>query len=420
VNGHRANGMTGLAGLLVASSLMAGCAPNQGTPGATQRVSPPISSGQSGSIPSQEASPSAVLTEMPTSVASAPTPPAAGQPWGGLVWSDPVPVAWPWGHRPKVLMAWRGGYIGLDLASPDGVTGEPLVAGTSDLVHWNALSRGSQTPFTANELGLLYVGADGLMAIGANGGPTSIWTSPDGASWTRRVAAPFGDRGVSIAFGDDGFVAVGSRDWQDQMVWRSADGLDWHADAAAATAFKGAKITGIYERPGGFLVAGNVGGGWAPDGVIGDPGGRARVWWSENGSTWEQANLPENHQAMFVDDLLPVARGFVATGFRAGAWRSSDGKTWQNLPTSLWNDNQGRPWFYGNGSQLLSVGVIDDAEPWTLKLWCTVDGSSWHEVRQSGSSMAAGIFFNDEYLFMTPSGVVAFGSGSVMMGRATP
>ena len=83
-------------------------------------------------------------------------------------------------------------------------------------------------------------GDAGVVAVGYDdsGGEldAAVWVSPDGATWTRipHDEAIFGGAGSqvmwAVAAGGPGFVAVGSDDSggdQDAAVWTSSDGASW-------------------------------------------------------------------------------------------------------------------------------------------------------------------------------------------------
>jgi len=92
---------------------------------------------------------------------------------------------------------------------------------------------------TGSSLGLISVGAHGMVANGtaAGGKDGAAWTSPDGRNWTPIAAGYFGapaaSPGVptlpSFTLADDGthLIAVGVADQLALRMWTSSDGIAW-------------------------------------------------------------------------------------------------------------------------------------------------------------------------------------------------
>jgi len=109
----------------------------------------------------------------------------------------------------------------------------------------------------------------GFVAVGANGADdgASVWTSTDGAGWTRvaaQSALTSGDgplRMLSVATGSGGLVAGG---WRadaangSAVVWRSVDGRSWVQDPWLPT-FSGGQIASLVVDGSGAIAVGRTG-----------------------------------------------------------------------------------------------------------------------------------------------------------------
>ncbi len=97
----------------------------------------------------------------------------------------------------------------------------------------------SEPPSAGEVPRLLAASPGGWVAFSDRAGGTAVWTSPDGASWTRQPDATTGlafgprDRVEAVAWTGKGFTAVGQTsergDFTDAapVVWLSRDGLRW-------------------------------------------------------------------------------------------------------------------------------------------------------------------------------------------------
>jgi hypothetical protein len=263
-----------------------------------------------------------------------------------------------------------------------------------------------------------FTGADGTTAIaaatnagrtvlvGLDAGGAAAWTSTGGV-WTATSAQPdllaahAGAAMTSVTAFGDGFVAGGYHDDPLQAtasaaVWRSTDGLTWHADEAAST-FAGGRAWGV-AASGDTIVAVGTGGdpnygpaaawrwtrstGWQRATIGSDTGGAmravtagtsgfvavglnahddgAQAWTSPDGRDWTA--IPDQPSLHYYDRLAMRMQSIVATpdGFLAGGWRSDAGKgsavTWASADGVTWQPSVWEPSF--SGGQIRGLGVL--------------------------------------------------------------
>jgi hypothetical protein len=417
---------TGLALLAATAALVSACGP--------------------GSAPtaSASASPGARPTTSPTTASPAvarPTPPGPDQPWGGLVWLDPVSADVPWGHLPKSLIPWQGQFVALDRAGDDG-SGEMVLAASRDLIEWTVLARDTAAPFRGAGPGVLLAGPAGLVALGpgdlssppcppygsACEAGWEVWTSADGSHWKAAAAPPFAlDDVIDATASEAGLLVLANLGWQKPAMWYSADGSSWRGVDLSRASFSEAQVTGVHAVPGGFVATGGVG-GRLPAG-IGDPGGTPGGWWSADGLTWTKAQVAPFENGMYLDEVYAAAHGLLATGFRVGAWSSSDGHSWAALsPGPL---TEGPASFVSDGSHCVAFTtaqeVVDPAVGASVELMGSVDGRTWRRLRQSGYDTSSTIqVATDSLAVVTPDGLTILVSGqeepgvAVLRGLATP
>jgi len=222
--------------------------------------------------------------------------------------------------------------------SPDGVT-------WSRVPHDEAVFGGAgaqqMLSVTAGGPGLVAVGSDGpLDEVDGQGdalaADAAVWTSPDGVTWSRvpHDEAVFGGAGEQrmrgVASGGPGLVAVGydSSDFysMNATVWTSPDGVTWSRVPHDAAVFGGAGVQQMLS-----VTAG--GPGLVAVGFDGFPQGPwyAAVWTSQDGITWTQVL---DSQAPFVGaytrmfSVTVAGSGLVAVGREAGG----------NLAAAVWQN----------------------------------------------------------------------------------
>ena len=232
-------------------------------------------------------------------------------------------------------------------------------------------------------------GGPGFVAVGDVGGDAAVWTSPDGATWTRVTDMPdtvLGGEGTAhelgmVATGGPGLVAVtearlgmGGTGPREIAGLVSTDGLSW-TDVAEVS--RDAIVTDVAAGGPGLVIAGHL--------PYADPTrGETTValWTSPDGVTWTQVPRDE---AVF-GDMTSVAAvtaggpGLVAVGadigepIDAAVWTSPDGLTWTRVP----HDEAvfGDAWMSDvtvGGPGLVAVGTGDEGDA----IWTSPDGVTW-------------------------------------------
>ena len=264
-------------------------------------------------------------------------------------------------------------------------------------------------------------------------GDAVVWTSPDGATWSRvtHTEAVFGGDGAQQMFGvtagGPGLVAVGfdgtlGNEAGNAAVWTSPDGVTWsrvpHDDAVFGGVGEQRMLSVTVAGPG--LVA--VGHDWPADTDLVD----AAVWTSPDGVTWSR--VPHD-EAVFggagEQQMLSVTSGgpgLVAVGYDsfdfnsmdAAVWTSPDGVTWSRVPhDAAVFGGAGEQQMLGvtaGGPGLVAVGFDGFPQgPWYAAVWTSQDGITWSQVLDSQAP------FVGAYTRMFS--VTVAGSGLVAVGR---
>jgi hypothetical protein len=149
------------------------------------------------------------------------------------------------------LGAIRGGFVAYGTASAGPLRSEPAVWTSRDGARWTRVPRQSAPTGNGGEALALKDGV--LIAFARTGSGLEIWTSQDGISWRHRAgaSAPFvvsGSRQIRIGTvinGGPGVIAIGSAESLSGAepigVWLSADGIRWQA-AQDVSAFQNAEV----------------------------------------------------------------------------------------------------------------------------------------------------------------------------------
>lgn len=216
------------------------------------------------------------------------------------------------------------------------------------------------------------------------------WRSDDGQSWEREDLPPT-DSEVSESFAaaadnDQGRFAVG---WSgdgalsDAAVWRGSDG-EWER-------LETPEMGGEHEQWAFDVAASGTGvvvaGGESVWGEV-----RARVWFSEDGETWDTVDggpggpFDATGQES-IREVAPFGDGFVAVGSRnldseqdGIAWYSPDGREWEQLsaPTLGGPGRQAVLTVALAGDVLVAGGyTTDGAGQGQPVVWRSRDGRSW-------------------------------------------
>ena len=245
-------------------------------------------------------------------------------------------------------------------------------------------------------------GDAGVVAVGYDdsGGEldAAVWVSPDGATWTRipHDEEIFGGAGSqvmwAVAAGGPGLVAVGSDDSggdQDAAVWTSSDGASWTRVAHDEIALGGPSWQEMYAVVG-------TGGGLVAVGASDVAGGAdAAVWTSTDGLTWTR--VPLNLSALgglsdqVMTGVVATDGGLVAVGVDwsggdqdAAVWTSRDERTWtrsEHDETVLGgDDNQGMSAVVATDTEFVAVGSDGSANDADAAVWTSPDGATWTRV----------------------------------------
>jgi hypothetical protein len=409
-----------------ASSARASATPPVVAPSASSSAS--IGSpGPSGAI--QSAVPSAVL-------------PVTGE-WRGLSWSATGVIDGTFGIND--IVAWNGAFIAVGFVPvgfvPAGSASEQVAFWSSpDGTTWTRMSI-DETPFAGGAVSGLVVSDVQLVAWGTLGQPTCtgegegmtcdptpvmLWTSTDGAKWTRvaDVSLFGGGTIANVTFGADGFVAVGDTGWNSPAIWYSNFGTTWQRLTLPTSTFAAAHFSSVSATTygdattSGYVLGGSIGGTAPVSGGVAAPNtGVAAAWWSPDGQTWTKGTLNRNPGVGTSLGSIDVgASGWVAVGSAEGgkaaaAWNSTDGRTWQPIALGYFGaptPAAGVPTLPGlivrsDGRHLVAI----DEDQSSILMWISSDGVNWRRLAFSGSTDAIPSTYGN--VFMVPDGLIVLG-----------
>ena len=223
------------------------------------------------------------------------------------------------------VAAWRNGFV----AFAD--SGSTILWTSRDGHAWTPVRPASRA-FADAVVTDVVAGGPGLVAVGARLDPGEtdepvgglVWTSRDGATWTRVGGERTFDLNHgnmnTVAVGGPGLIAAGT-DIDGSVVWTSRDGTSWERVPRDRAVFAGASISAITAWRDGLVALGAR----VPDAI-------GLQWTSRDGRAWvrEPAGGSFDVRAS-VADVSRVARRLVAVGSdSAGAaiWVSDDGRSW--------------------------------------------------------------------------------------------
>jgi hypothetical protein len=234
----------------------------------------------------------------------------------------------------------------------------------ADLVRWSGgdIAVGSDTPDTGTDTPV---------------GPTRVWSSPDGRSWTELPLTTFGfDDPTGNTFFSSGAacgngVLIETVDAnQHYALYSSTDGTTWTRSALPNLG------NGTLVGHDGVVVADTetpLGGTSAPALAV-----------STDCTSWQRVGLP-GPKAGSVLDIAANATGFVAVGYSGRsesgttqplAWYSTDGLHWSaaTVPASRGN---GFALAWAGSSGYLALSDNPGLTPGTERLWSSTDGHAW-------------------------------------------
>ena len=257
------------------------------------------------------------------------------------------------GAGDQTMVSVAAGGPGLVASGQDfsGGDGDAAVWASADGLTWWRVPGDEAVFGGAGDQAMVMVAAvgPGLVGVGydfsGGDGEATVWTSPDGVTWSRvpADAALFGGVGdqvmVAVAAGGPGLIAAGydsSGGDRDAAVWVSPDGLVWSRVPADEEVFGGGADQTIWS-----VIAGGPGLVAVGDDVSGGDGDAA-VWTSSDGLAWSRVAADaavfggaadQSMQAVAVGGAGLVAVGFdFAGGDQDGAvWTSPDGLVWSRV-----------------------------------------------------------------------------------------
>ena len=223
---------------------------------------------------------------------------------------------------------------------------------------WQQLAQ--TTDIIKAEIDGVAVWGNNLVAWGSAGDAnltTTIWTSPDGLTWTAATDVAGLDNVDSVGAGGPGLIAFGAHNdvsIQDTQleVASSTDGI--HYSTTTVPKITGASVISSVAGPNGIVGVGSA---------ETDTSAPAAVClFSADGVTWTQAQATDGtFDGTELNDVHASANGYVAVGYSisddltfaaARAWVSADGQSWRSPGTF------GGPFDQYGGSALGSSGLV--------------------------------------------------------------
>jgi hypothetical protein len=378
--------------------------------------------------PSTEPTASPTASSMAAPASAAPAATVPGGTWTGIRWTaaasqDPVfepapdqtdPNAMDYGWE---IQTWSGGYIAFDTVttnpSPGSWTSTTSTRHSADGLHWTtggtfALSGNSGSDpgdlsggalVEAN--GVLLAVAGQILVCGSVADElTPVAVSSDGTTWTK-VAPNLG----SIQWlkgGASGFIATGQAG-----VFISKNGTTWARASLSGSAFKGLDaVDSGASLADGFVISGETLGP-QQEGCAGIPTPLSpSLWFSPDGATWTRDALSGGltGDGLYVDVCAATDKVAVATEYSGDtrvSWTSTDGKTWQAVPSGSpvscdWAGDVSRV-----GDRYLHIGQNDDG---TTTISVVGDDLSMTTLPQAGDIPAWDSMYGP---FVGPNGVLA-------------
>ncbi|HET7031377.1 MAG TPA: hypothetical protein VFI34_12760 [Candidatus Limnocylindrales bacterium] len=260
--------------------------------------------------------------------------------------------------------------------------------------------------------------------------PASLWTSPDGVTWTRGADS---DAFVSVREGwnrvpldllrtDAGYVAVGMSQFDDASqadaaAWSSPDGATW--GPALVDEGSGRTMDEVVATDHGLVAFGDR--RYDFHGGFGDG---SAIWTSPDGRSWTRiADDDAPPLGVRLRDVTPFGSGWIATATAEfgsgedrllrkpvsdGVWRSDDAIHWtpiRNTPLKLGPLVAGPDGLVALGRQE-GPGGGDDVPV----AWRSTDGAVWTKtVLPRPAGLPVGTTFDARFLVRAPGGWLAAG-----------
>jgi hypothetical protein len=226
---------------------------------------------------------------------------------------------------------------------------------------------------TSGPAGLLAVGFTVLRGLVA----PAVWTSGDGSLWERVQDGDLARGQMSVvAANPGGYLALGfDPDTRQALAWASLDGRDWSAGQPVPAFGEQPSINQLVATRDGFLACGFT--------AIDE---RAAMWSSADGREWQlvaafprRANSTVNAVAGSGATLVAVGTSYDDEGSRALAWSSNDGVAWQEVGDHPALEDGEMLSVIELGTGFLAVGSQGGAGHGAFRAaaWSSPDGLSW-------------------------------------------
>ena len=255
----------------------------------------------------------------------------------------------------------------------DGLSTNTILWSTDGRV-WNDASSGGFDDF-----GISVAYGNGIWVAVGNGvnAQNSIQWSPNGKVWYDASSGGFtgGDGYGGVAYGNENWVAIGGTSGTNSIQW-SSDGKSWQ-DASSGGFGGGGYYYGVaYDGKGLWVASGN------------GTSARNSIQWSTDGRTWHDASRGGfddgddgyNGQGVAYGDNKWVVVGTGSTPETSIQW-SPDGKSWYDVSRGGFDDGGGG--YYGQGvayngkDRWVAVGDVESPEKSIL--W-SPNGLTWYDA----------------------------------------
>lgn len=204
----------------------------------------------------------------------------------------------------------------------------------------------------------------------------TIYTSPDGTTWTRRLLT--GAELRDVAYGNGNLIAVGDAG----TVWSSSDGTNWTQIATGTSSDLLSVAFG-----GGVFVA------------VGSGTNGSTVLASGDGLDWTDRSAGTDLDWQKMETVAHSGDRFLAGGWYVGIRRSIDGG--QSFQAAVDEDLEMKAFAHGNGIQF--AAGVDYA--YADKTLVSTDGEQWFELATgSVPDRYAAVFFENTFLTVGQGG----------------
>jgi hypothetical protein len=290
------------------------------------------------------------------------------------------------------VAAGPGGYVAVGVLI-DGLVTELGFEGTALPAIWHSADGTTWTEGDASAFGdhqPFAIASDGSRYVVAlfDGDRTLLFRSVDGRAWLPIASQPITSdaRAWDIAAAPDfGFIVLGALDvGLNLSIWSSPDGAMW---TKQLDVLDGSEPIRLAVGPDEAVVFGY--GPSQPDGSI-----APALWRSTTGADWQRNDPPSaGHGGLEV--AAPTSFGWVAAGYVDGAgiavWHSADARTWTALPqqAELRTDYEGDTGgtsvaFAFAGSEYLFGYASCCAGP-PQRTYVSADGEHWGRVARASA-----------------------------------